>query len=588
MKYKSLYKGYDFLKEDDLLTSLLQHRGVEDPDKLLNLDESCVFDGMLMKNMRTGLELLHKHINNKSKIHVQVDSDTDGNTSAASIIQYIKKVDPTTQITYSLHTGKEHGIIMNRLEGFEIDLLIVPDAGTNDVRESKLLKEKGIDILILDHHEIERTNNHAIVINCKDGEYPNGTLSGAGVVYKYCKEYDKAYGYNYADDLLDLVALGNIADSMDLRNPETRYIVLKGINVFGGHNLFLREIVKKNEYQIGDKVNITKIGWNVAPYINATIRSGTDEEKLDTFRALLGEVEEKEYTPRKSKNNPDPIPQKQTLQEFMARVVTNIKARQDNIVKKGVAVINEKITEMGLDDNKLLMVDVTEVLGNTYTGLVANKLATQYKRPVILLRQRDDDTYGGSCRNYRLSPIVDFRAFLQELGTFNQLSGHSNAFGFNIHIDQLVPTRDKSNELLKDMVIEDVYKVDYEIPVGRLKKKHIKQVGEWEDIWGNMLDEPLFAITDIVIPITEIELKGEKKNMIRFVSKDITFIKRFTNEEEYNRMILKQAKGLSKKRIGEVKIDVVGKFKLNSYNDSIYPQIEIVDFNSVENSRFLF
>jgi single-stranded-DNA-specific exonuclease len=517
-----------------------------------------------------------------------VDSDTDGNTSAASIIQYIKKVDPTATITYSLHIGKEHGIIMSRLEGFEIDLLIVPDAGTNDVRESKLLKEKGAEILILDHHEIERVNNHAIVINCKDGEYPNGTLSGAGVVYKFCKEYDKAYGYNYGDELLDLVALGNIADSMDLRNPETRYIVLKGINVFGEHNLFLQEIVKKNEYQIGDKVNITKIGWNVAPYINATIRTGTDEEKLDTFRALLGEEEEKEYTPRKSKNNPEPTPQKQTLQEFMARVVTNIKSRQDNIVKKGVAEINEKITEIGLDDNKLLMVDVTELLGNTYTGLVANKLATQYKRPVILLRQRDDNTYGGSCRNYRLSPIVDFRAFLQELGTFNQLSGHSNAFGFNIHIDQLVPTRDKSNELLKDMVIEDVYKVDYEIPVGRLKKKHIKQVGEWEDIWGNMLDEPLFAITDIVIPITEIELKGEKKNMIRFVSKDITFIKRFTNEEEYNRMILKQAKGLSKKRIGEVKIDVVGKFKLNSYNDSIYPQIEIVDFNSVENSRFLF
>jgi single-stranded-DNA-specific exonuclease len=588
MKYKALYKGYDFLNEDALLETLLINRGVSNPDKLLNLDESCLFDGMLMKNMGKGLELLHKHITQKSKIHVQVDSDTDGNTSAASIIQYIKKVDPTATITYSLHIGKEHGIIMSRLEGFEIDLLIVPDAGTNDVRESKLLKEKGAEILILDHHEIERVNNHAIVINCKDGEYPNGTLSGAGVVYKFCKEYDKAYGYNYGDELLDLVALGNIADSMDLRNPETRYIVLKGINVFGEHNLFLQEIVKKNEYQIGDKVNITKIGWNVAPYINATIRTGTDEEKLDTFRALLGEEEEKEYTPRKSKNNPEPTPQKQTLQEFMARVVTNIKSRQDNIVKKGVAEINEKITEIGLDDNKLLMVDVTELLGNTYTGLVANKLATQYKRPVILLRQRDDNTYGGSCRNYRLSPIVDFRAFLQELGTFNQLSGHSNAFGFNIHIDQLVPTRDKSNELLKDMVIEDVYKVDYEIPVGRLKKKHIKQVGEWEDIWGNMLDEPLFAITDIVIPITEIELKGEKKNMIRFVSKDITFIKRFTNEEEYNRMILKQAKGLSKKRIGEVKIDVVGKFKLNSYNDSIYPQIEIVDFNSVENSRFLF
>jgi len=590
MKYTSLYKGYDFIHEENLLDTLLINRGVENPKRLLNLNSNEVFDGKLLKNMDKGLELLYNHIINNKIIHIIIDSDNDGYTSAAEIFLYIKDINPNIRITYSFHTGKQHGIVLDELKEFKFDLLIIPDAGTNDIKQSKILTNKGIDILILDHHDIEENNDYAIVINCKDNCYPNSTLAGAGVVYKFCKEFDKKYKYNFADKYLDLVALGCIGDIVDLRNYETRYLVEKGLKNFGKYNELLCEIVKKQKYSLKDQVTIKGIGWYISPLINAVSRVGTQEEKEKLFKALIGEQQIVEYQPkRKHKDDPKPDIELHSLQQTVARECVNIKSRQDTMVRKSVEIIKQRIADKKLTDNKLLIVDCTDILENTFTGLVANKLAEQYKRPVILLRKKEvnNELYGGSCRNYNLFPIISFKDFLTELNTFNNLGGHSNAFGFEIHKDKLVDTNQKANEILKNVKIEDVYKVDYEIPIGRLKTQHIKQVGEWSNIWGNSLDEPLFAVTDIYINTEKIKLIGSKKNIIKFDINNITFICKNADEELYNKIILKQSKGL-KKRIERVKLDIVGKFIINKWEENEYPQIEIVDFNSIEDNEILF
>ena len=589
MKYTSLYKGYDFIHDENLLQTLLTNRGVSEPDRLLNLTEAEVHDGMLFKNMDKGLELLYKHINNNSKIHIVVDSDNDGLSSAAEIYLYIKDIQHNINITYSLHNGKEHGILIDELKEYVFDLLIVPDAGSSDIEASKLLDDKGIDILILDHHDIEAENKHAVVINCKDGQYPNNTLAGAGVVYKFCKEYDKKYNINYADKYLDLLALGCIGDVVDMRNFETRHLVLKGIENFGLYNKFLQAMMKQQEYSLQGKVTIKGVGWYISPLLNAVIRVGEQEDKINVFRALIGEQEDIDYQPRrKSKNDPKPDIEVHSLQKTMARICVNLKGKQDRLVKKGVEELNAKINEKGLEKNKLLIVECTDELDNVFTGLVANKLAEQYKRPSILLRKKGEKVYGGSCRNYNLFPIADFKKFLSEFDTFNKLGGHGNAFGFEVTEDNIVKTCDKANELLKNVKIEDVYKVDYEVPVGRLKNKHVEQVGKWQDMWGNQLDEPVFAITDIYISTDKIKLIGSKKNFIKFEANNITFMKKYANEDMYYSMILKQSKGLNKKHVDRVKMDVIGKFVINTWEGKEYPQIEIIDFNVVEDNEILF
>ncbi|APH20849.1 DHH family phosphoesterase [Clostridium botulinum] len=600
MKFKSLNDGYDFINENNLLDVLLSNRGIKNPQKLLNLTSDVIHDGMLFENMNKGLKLFDEYIerskNELIKIRFIVDSDVDGYTSSALGIQYIndlkKKYNLNINIDYILHSEKQHGIILKEFNNFDINLLIIPDAGSNDVAECKELKDKGIDILILDHHDIEENNPYAVVLNNQDGEYPNNTLSGVGVTYKFFKEYDKKYNNDFADKYLDLVALGNIADQMDLRNYETRYLTLSGVKQFDKYNVFLKELVEKQSFSLKNNITIMGIGWYIAPLLNAIVRSGKENEKIDVFRALIGEQEYREYKTRKSKKNPNPQIEKESLQKYMARVCTTVKGRQDREVKKGVEKLNDKIKEKQLDQNKILIVDGTNILEKSYTGLVANKLASTYKRPVLLLRKIKKGVYGGSGRNYRLSPIIDLKKFLSEFNTFDKLKGHDNAFGQEIKLNKLIETNKKINESLQNMSIEDVYKVDYEIPIGRLKEKHISQVGEWNDIWGNTLDEPLFAITDIYLTTDEIRLLGSKKNIIKFEKKigsnKITFIKFFASEKIYNRMTLKQEHGLNKDGEKKLKMDIIGKFKINEWEENKYPQIEIIDFNSIEDKEFLF
>jgi len=129
LKFISLNTGYDFIHEEDLLETLLVNRDVTEPDRLLNLTENEVHNGMLFKNMREGLELLHKHIRNNSKIHILIDVDADGITSAGMMYLYIKDINPNINIAYSMNEKKKHGIILKELAKYEYNLLIVPDAG---------------------------------------------------------------------------------------------------------------------------------------------------------------------------------------------------------------------------------------------------------------------------------------------------------------------------------------------------------------------------------------------------------------------------------------------------------------------------
>ena len=130
----------------------------------------------------------------------------------------------------------------------EIDLIIVPDAGSQSVEECKeILERTNIPILILDHHAIDvEVMRYATLVNCTDGQYPNDTLSGVGVVHKFCLAYAEKYGIReeVCNYYLDLVALGMIADAMDMRNLENRTIVRWGLKHI--NNPFLRSIITAN------------------------------------------------------------------------------------------------------------------------------------------------------------------------------------------------------------------------------------------------------------------------------------------------------------------------------------------------------
>jgi single-stranded-DNA-specific exonuclease len=94
-------------------------------------------------------------------------------------------------------------------------LVIVPDAGSNDYEQHKILYDKGMKICILDHHEAPKKSEWAITINNQLSSYPNKQLCGGGIVWqflRYVNDFEKKDGYCY--EFMDLVALANISDMM--------------------------------------------------------------------------------------------------------------------------------------------------------------------------------------------------------------------------------------------------------------------------------------------------------------------------------------------------------------------------------------
>lgn len=557
MKYQLIGSG-DFLTNP--IETVLQNRGIDDIQSFLHIDRSCVIHWSKLKNMQEAVECLLRHVENSSNIFIQVDTDADGFTSSSLLINYLTKVFPSIKITWRLHEGKQHGIIADTVPD-DIDLVIVPDAGSNDFEQHKILKDRGIDVIVLDHHDCESLSEDAIVVNSQlSPEYDNKDFSGVGITYKFCKALDEHLNIKLADDYLDLVAVGNIADSMDMRSLETRYYVNKGLNEI--NNKLLTAIYEKQSFSTKGIVNITTTSFYVNPLINACIRVGTTEEKTQMMNAFL-ESDEKIYYKRNDEY--------EDIAVNTARMLTNVKNRQGRLRDKGVALIEEKIKEKNLLDNRLLIVNITGILDNTLTGLVANKLKDKYRRGTLLLRYNEKEkAMMGPQRGYEKGSIKDLKAFLLETGKFDFVEGHANASGVKIQLQNLIDANEIINERLKDVPDDDSHIVDFIMKPKQLTKKFIKDIHKCQDIWGYQVEEPLIAIKDIEVNSDEIYLNGKKSKTIKFIHKNIEYIKFFSSEEEYNDLVNQ----------GEcIVIDVVGRCSINEYQGKTTPQIVIEDYN---------
>jgi single-stranded-DNA-specific exonuclease len=556
----------------DPINTILKNRGIEDIQSFLNIDEKVVIHWSKLKNIEKAAECLFSHIKNNNKIFVQVDADCDGVTSSAILINYLRRVFKDINIVYRLHEGKEHGVILETIPD-DVDLVIIPDAGSNQYEEHKVLTEKGIDVIVLDHHEADKESEYAVVVNNQlSPEYENKTLTGAGIVYKFIQALDNSLGINIADDYLDLVALGLIADVADSRNLETRYYMNKGLNQI--KNKFFQALVEKQSYSLKGELTIVGVQFYIAPLINACIRTGSMQEKVQMIEAFL-ESKEQVYNTRKK--------QHEDIQIATARMLVNIKNRQNRARDKGVKLIEERIKEKSLLDNKILIVNVTDILDKNLTGLVANQIISKYKRPVLLIRQKEDsDIFGGSARGYEKGVIKDLKQFLTDTNKFIFCEGHANAHGFEIEAEKIIELNNLINEQLKDVQIDvDIHDVDFIIPANQLKGQFIREVDKHKNLWGINVEEPVIAFKDIEVNKDEVYLAGKNKNTIKFTYKGIEFIKFRTSEEVWEELISKGER---------LVLDVVGKCSMNEYEGKVTPQIVMEDFavTKTKKKQFVF
>ena len=574
MKYR-LYENSDN-NTSNVLEEVLRNRGVDDYEKYLDLDESVLIPYENLDNIHEAVELFMKHFDNKNKIEILIDEDPDGFCSAAMMYSYIKKMDANYIVDYILHArAKAHGLDDDIVISDDTKLLIIPDAGTNDTEQCKELSERGIDILILDHHESEEENPYALIVNNQISDnYPNKDLCGAGVVYKFLQALDAETWNEFADDYLDLCALANISDVMDMRSFETRYITNLGLlNIT---NKCFQALIKAQDYSMKGKVNIHNIQWYITPILNGMIRIGSGDEKELLFRAFIEKDEFFEYKKRATKNKPAETIQ-ESIYDRAARLCKNAKSRQDKMKEKGVKAISEVVDELPFDD-KVIMVDVSDLLDSGLTGVVAIKIAEQYNKPCILLKKHFDKkaqttVFGGSARNIDNSPIDSFKDIVNSTGVVSG-KGHANAFGI---VDLSINDKEKAinmmNSILRDTEYDSTYRVDFILDIDHVTIPLIIKLSQFEDIICQGIDEPMLAIENISLARDCFEVFGKNEDTISFMINDIKYIQFKCKEGNQLYDFLQNAWDDS----DSITFNIVGKPSINEYNGIRTPQIVIED-----------
>lgn len=557
------------------VTKILENRGIKNVPMFLNPTKSCLEDNHLLDNIDLAVDIFLRHMNNNSKVTVLQDCDCDGVTSAALMIQYINDNFPSISVNYIIHDNKEHGLdnkSMLEIEQKKSDLLIIPDAGSNDLRQLKTLKSAGIDVIVLDHHDesekltrlksiykLENLNDFAVIVNNQmSSKVKDKSMTGVGIVYKFCTVVDERLKRDTVNKYLDLVALGMIADSCDLTQLQTRYLVLEGIKQIQNetnYNKFITELVKSQAYSLHNKATILGISFYIAPLVNALIRLGTKDGKEIMLKAFLNSSE-KAIIKIRGKGDVEV-----SIQEQARRLCESYKRKQQKMTGDYTEILKEQINEFGLNEYPVICYKADKSFEKTFTGLIANKLTSMYSKPCLLLRDCNDILMG-SARGFDKSHIKDIKDFCLQTKLFDLAEGHPNACGVTIKKDNI----SKFYEYLSQQNFDNTlnYTVDAVFDEKSLTAEVIQSIFALSDVWGTNIEEPLFLLK-LKCPIDGgFTVLGNEKNTIKLTFHNIEIIKFRSSENEYNEI----------KNLGKlVGFTIVGKFSVNEYNGKKTPQV---------------
>ena len=570
------------IPQDRMLSAVEQvlfNRGIlpENVEHYLNTTDADILNPAMITNIDQGARVLVQHIAQGDKVLIQIDSDCDGYTSAAALINYLNCLFPgfvQSNVYYRIHTGKQHGILLETVPD-DVKLVIAPDSSSNDYEVHQQLKSKGVDVLVIDHHEADMISENAVIINNQLCDYPTKSLSGVGMVYKFCSYIDELLNVDYADQFLDLVALGMVADMMDLRDFETRHLITRGLENI--RNPYFKGMVDKQAYSLKDGISPIGVAFYIAPYVNATIRMGTQEEKLMLFESML-DYRGYELVPSTKRGCKG---QQETRVEQACRNCTNIKNRQTKARDAALENIERIIKEKNLLENKILVVKLdTFAADRNLTGLIANQLMAKYQRPVLLLNKTADG-WEGSGRGYDKSKFDNLREFLKESDLVMYAEGHANALGVGITDEAFKSFIEYSNRELAEFDFTPCYKVDFIFSGADFRGKDIVEIAELKSLWGQGVDEPFVAIEHINVYAGNVVLMSPDKSPTLKITlpNGTSLIKFKSSQEEYEKL---------RSETGCITINVVGKCERNVWNGTVTPQIIIEDYEIVGEQKYYF
>ncbi|OGG51241.1 single-stranded-DNA-specific exonuclease RecJ [Candidatus Kaiserbacteria bacterium RIFCSPHIGHO2_02_FULL_54_11b] len=417
----------------DLISKLLTKRGITEASEVsafLNPDyELHTHDSFLLAGMDVAVERLLQAIERGERVAIYADFDCDGIPGAALLSDLFEKIGYSNFEVYLPHRDREgygfHTEAIEALAARDVKLIITVDVGTTAIEAVAFAKEKGVDVIVTDHHEVTDTLPEAVaVLNPKLGEYPFPHLCGAAVAFKLAQaalaEGKRRHLESFAKIpdgwekwLLDLVAIATVADMVPLTG-ENRTLVHWGLQV-------LRKSPRPGIQALCNKLRLRQseltesdIGFSIAPRVNAASRM--DEPDL-ALRLL--------------------VTRDRAEAENLTAQLEKLNARRKGVVASLVKQARAHVKERFTEDDRVV------VLGNpewkpALLGLAANSIMADRGGVVCMWGRDANGKLKGSCRSDGDISLLDLFGNAEDV--FEEYGGHRASGGFTViseHVHRL-------------------------------------------------------------------------------------------------------------------------------------------------------
>lgn len=511
-KWIEIRKGGNFMEMakkygiDPLIARIIRNRDITDEKEITEYlygGKEALHNPHLLKDVDKAAEIIAEGIAGKKAMRIIGDYDIDGVNATYILLEGIRRCGGNVDAAIPDRMKDGYGINEHLIEQALFDgkeLLITCDNGIAAINEINFAKEKGMTVVVTDHHEIPyrnteqgkeflRSNADAIVNpKQKDCLYPCKGICGAVVAWKLVQVlYERMdIPVEEADIFIENAGFATVGDVMDLTG-ENRILVKLGLKALEHtKNPGMKALIAKNK--LSDKpLSAYHIGFVLGPCINASGRLDTAKRSLE----LLLERDEVKAS-------------------ALAGELVELNESRKYMTQQETQKALEQIEKEGREKDKVLVVYLPEC-HESLAGIIAGRIREAYQRPVFVLT-RGEEGVKGSGRSIEAYSMFDKMTEVAEL--FTKYGGHPMAAGLSMREEDIDKLREQLNQKaeLSEEDMAEVVRLDAVLPMSYFTVDTIRQLSVLEPC-GKSNTRPVFA--DRNIRITRANIVGVNRNVLK-------------------------------------------------------------------------
>jgi single-stranded-DNA-specific exonuclease len=450
-----------------------------------------------LPDMDRAAEIVREAVRLQKTILIWGDFDVDGQTSTALLVDALRGMGAQPRFYIPDRQTDGHGINLERLKTWlsGVDLLLTCDTGIAAHESIAWARKQGVQVVVTDHHTLQPTLPPAeAVVNpmrLPEG-HPLRELSGVGTAYKLAE----ALGYAGAEDLLDLTALGLVADVM-VQVDDTRYLIQRGLDVMRrGGRPGLRALFERSETNPAE-VSSTTLAFDLAPRLNALGRLADANPAVELLTSNDPALITMLVNRLEGMNN-----ERRFLTRQIVSGATEAIEREPALLDYAALVVAHPGWHAGI------------------VGVVASRLVERYRRPVVLLAL-NGGAATGSARSVAGCHLV--QAFESCADLLTRYGGHAMAAGLSLPADKLIEFRRRLSRAVRDQLgerpPEPTLPIDAVVNLGDLTLDFVKDVARLEP-FGN--GNPPLTLAAKHLTVRSVKPLGRREEHLQLVVEDQT------------------------------------------------------------------